>query len=224
MMPLQSLSCDVTVVVICRDVTVLFTICLSLERGGLPLISTTACYPTCHEVEWPLRVNRENVICWWDKLVTLLRCREYACACVCDFVSKPEKIWKVLLLSFCPAGVGWSHAYNSVLNKTISNSVTLFLILSVRLICDTRTLACCTWSPIKNCICQLGCFHHQLYRLHVMKFKHPCAWIFVWMLYVCVCACSVSLCYYYLWLTSHKSVSSSSSLLHLYNHPVQQRT
>lgn len=76
MMPLHSLCCDVTAVVICCDITVLFTICLSLERGGFSLISTTACCPTGHEVEWPLGLNREEC-----NLLMRKGCN--MCVCVC---------------------------------------------------------------------------------------------------------------------------------------------
>lgn len=135
-------SCDVTVVVICYDVTVLFTICHSLERRGSPLISWTACCPTGHEVEWPLGVNREAC-----NLLDGTRLWHFCvCVTVCAvrvhvhqngftnlglwFASEAGKAvntWTKAFcqsLSLCPPccsavyRAGWSHVYDSVKNKT----------------------------------------------------------------------------------------------------------
>ncbi len=125
MAPLQSLYCVDTVVVICCDVTVLFTICLSLERAGSPLISWTACCPTGHEVEWPLGVTREacNLLDGTRLKHVISKKTHWLQFCILEVKLKKLLIHEQKhpanhrLCSVC-FWVIWSHAYDSVQNKT----------------------------------------------------------------------------------------------------------
>lgn len=167
---LQSLICDVTVVVICYDVTVLFTICLSPEREGSPLISWTACCPTGHEVEWPLGgAQRGMSFAWWDKVITLL------CVCVvCLYVHVITEMdslitvcdWEVKLTAvntwtkaLCHSLFVWTPCCSPSIEQAElmlmvpcktkqfdwnSDAIILFLLLSVKLICDIQPWCRCS--------------------------------------------------------------------------------